>query len=104
MDGQRALWSEFFEQLHRLNPANGQLLLLGCLWGMLIHRSTNTNTLLTAKLRGGKAPCICKSSVELLTDEVQDMTRGLHAELTAVWQYDTFHHDWKRESIVPIWI
>ena len=55
-----------------------------------------------AKLKGGRAVGVCGIAGELLKAGGEDMIRGLHAVLTAVWQTGTIPPDWKKGLIVPI--
>merc|ERR1712035_263168 len=95
MDGQRARWAEYFEQLYMVDPPSRQLLTTGLETLEVDPPMNETPPSLdevreaVAKLRGGKAPGICTISAELLKAGGEAMIHGLHAVLTAVWQSGT---------------
>ena len=109
MDGQRARWAEYFEQLYMADPPSGQLPVAGLQMAEAnppideAPPSLDEVREAVARLRGGKAPGVCNISAELLKAGGEAMTRGLHAVLTAVWQSGTIPPDWKRGLVVPIW-
>lgn len=109
MDGQRARWAEYFEQLYMADPPNGQLPVAGLQMAEAdppideAPPSLDEVREAVARLRGGKAPGVCNISAELLKAGGEAMTRGLHAVLTAVWQSGTFPPDWTRGLVIPIW-
>ena len=109
MDGQRARWAEYFEQLYMVDPPSRQLTTTGLETLETDPPIDETPPSLdevreaVARLRGGKAPGVCNISAELLKAGGEAMIHGLHAVLTAVWQSGTIPPDWKRGLVVPIW-
>ena len=109
MDGQRARWAEYFEQLYMVDPPSRQLTTTGLETLEADPPIDETPPSLdevreaVARLRGGKAPGVCNISAELLKAGGEAMIHGLHAVLTAVWQSGTIPPDWKRGLVVPIW-
>ena len=109
IDGQRARWAEYFEQLYTADPPTGQLQLAGL--GTLdadppidvAVPSLAEVREAVARLRGGGAPGVCNISAELLKAGGEAMIHGLHTVLTAVWHSGTVPPDWKRGLVVPIW-
>ena len=84
-DGQMTRWTEYFEQLFKVNPPNGQLHNTGL---QVVETDPPINEAapshdevkeVVARLRDGKAADICNISAELLKAEGEAMI-GLHAE------------------------
>ncbi|XP_050735881.1 uncharacterized protein LOC127008208 [Eriocheir sinensis] len=99
MDGQRAHWAEYFEQLYMADPPRGQLPVTGLQVADADPPIDESPPSLgevreaVAKLRGGKASGACNISAELLKAGGEAMIHGLHAVLTAIWQSGTIPPD-----------
>ena len=85
-----ARWSEYFEQLFKVNPSTGQLQATGL---QVMDADPPFNEAApsidkvieaVAKLRDEKIADICNISAELLKAGGEAMIHGLHAVLTAV--------------------
>ena len=108
-DEVRARWAEYFEGLYRADPPTRQLPTDDVQIAVPdppideAPPSLAEVRMAVAKLKGGRAAGVCGIAGELLKAGGEDMIRGLHAVLTAVWQTGTIPPDWKKGLIVPIW-
>ncbi|MFV0264558.1 MAG: hypothetical protein ACK5JN_19375 [Kluyvera sp.] len=84
MDGQRARWAEYFEQLYRADPPSRQLPTAGL---QMVDAdppideaapSFDEGREAVARLKGGKGSGVCYMNAELLKAAGEAMIRGLH--------------------------
>lgn len=107
MDEQKALWTEYFEQLYMVDPPGEQLPITGLqIMGADIPIDETPPSVdeireAVVRLMGGKVPGVCSINAKLLQTRGAVVTRRLHVVLAAVWQSGIIPSNWTRGLVIP---